>query len=67
MNLNLLTLREMNYKILQLFSFCSSKYSLPSKKEELRQIARVSNSAVIGLSQTKLGKTIFDYQVSIPN
>ena len=41
--------------------------SLPSKIEELRQIAKNTNSAVIGLSETKLDKTIFDSEVSIPN
>ena len=41
--------------------------SLPSKIEELRQIAKNTISAVIGLSETKLDKTIFDSEVSIPN
>ena len=41
--------------------------SLPSKIEELRQIAKNTNSAVTGLSETKLDKTIFDSEVSIPN
>ena len=41
-------------------SFCSPEYSLPSKIEELRKIAKDTNSAVIGLSETKLDKTIFD-------
>ena len=41
--------------------------SLPSKIEELRQIAKYTNSAVTGLSETKLDKTIFDSEVSIPN
>ena len=41
--------------------------SLPSKIEELRQIAKDTNSAVIGLSETKLDKTIFDSEISIPN
>ena len=41
--------------------------SLPSKIEELRQIAKNTNSAVIGLSETKLDKTIFNSEVSIPN
>ena len=41
--------------------------SLPSKIKELRQIAKNTNSAVIGLSETKLDKTIFDSEVSIPN
>ena len=41
--------------------------SLPSKTEELRQIAENTNSAVIGLPETKLDKTIFDSEVSIPN
>ena len=41
--------------------------SLPSKIEELRQIAKNTDSAVIGLSETKLDKTIFDSEVSIPN
>ena len=40
--------------------------SLPSKIEELRQIAKDTNSAVIGLSETKLDKTIFDSEISIP-
>ena len=40
---------------------------LPSKIEELRQIAKDTNSAVIGLSETKLDKTIFDSEISIPN
>ena len=35
--------------------------------EELRQIAKNTNSAVTGLSETKLDKTIFDSEVSIPN
>ena len=41
--------------------------SLPSKIEELRQIAKDTNSTVIGLSETKLDKTIFDSEISIPN
>ena len=38
--------------------------SLPSKIEELRQIGKDTNSAVIGLS---IDKTIFDCEISIPN
>ena len=41
--------------------------SLPSKTAELRQITKGTNSAVIGLSETKLDKTIFDSEISIPN
>ena len=41
--------------------------SLPSKIEEVRQITKDTNSAVIGLSETKLDKTIFDSEISIPN
>ena len=41
--------------------------SIPSKIEELRQIAKEINSAVIGLSETKLDKTIFDSEIYIPN
>ena len=41
--------------------------SLPSKIEELRQIAKNTNLAVIGLSETKLDRTTFDSEVSIPN
>ena len=41
--------------------------SLPSKKEELRQVAKDTNSAVIGLSETKPDKTIFDSEISVPN
>ena len=41
--------------------------SLPSKTEELRKITKNTNSAVIGLSETKLDKTIFDSEVSIQN
>ena len=41
--------------------------SLPSKKEELRQVAKDTNSAVIGLSETKLDKTIFDSEIFVPN
>ena len=100
MNLNLLTLREMNYKddtkffrlILLLsgginlnsgptqisetwlvfkklglhFVYLNIQ-SLPSKIEELRQIVKDTNSAVIGLSKTKLDKTVCDSEVSIPN
>ena len=40
--------------------------SLPSKIEENRQIAKDANSTVIGLSETKLDKTIFDSTGSIP-
>ena len=91
MNLNLLTLREMNYKdhtkffrlilllsgdinlntgptqISETWSVFKKRglhfvhlsiNSLPSKIEELRQIAKNTNSAVIGLSETKLDKTI---------
>ena len=39
--------------------------SLPSKIEELRQIAKDTNSAVIGLSETKLDKTIFLFQTTV--
>ena len=100
MNLNLLTLREMNYKdhtqffrlilllsgdmnlnpgptqILETWSVFKKRglhfvhlniNSLPSKIEELRQIAKNTNSTVIGFSETKLDKTIFDSEVSIPN
>ena len=99
-NLNLLTLREMNYRdhkkffrlilllsgdinlnlgttqISQTWSVFKKRgvhfvhlniNSLPSKIEELRQIAKGTNSAVIGLSETKLDKTIFDPEISIPN
>ena len=41
--------------------------SLPSKVEELRQIAKDTNLAVIGLSETKLDGTIFDSEIPIPN
>ena len=41
--------------------------SLPSKIAEFRQIAKDTNSAVIGLPETKLDKTIFDSEISIPN
>ena len=41
--------------------------SLPSEIEELRQIAKDTNSAVIGLSEKKLDKTIFDSEIFIPN
>ena len=41
--------------------------SLPSKIEELRRIPKNTNSAVIGLSETKLDKAIFDSEISIPN
>ena len=100
MDLNLLTLRERNYKdhttffrlilllsgdinlnpgptqILKTWSVFKKRglhfvhlniNSLPSKIEELRQIAKDTNSAVIGLSETKLDKTIFDSEISIPN
>ena len=100
MNLNLLTLREMNYKdhitFFRLILLLSGNInlnpgphqisetwsvfkkrglhfahlninSLPSKIEELRQIAKNTNSPVIGLSETKLDKTIFDSEVSIPS
>ena len=100
MNLNLLTLREMNdkdhIKCFRLILLLSGDInlnpgptqisetwsvfkkrglhfvhlninSLPSKIEELRQIAKNTASAVIGLSETKLDKTIFDSEVSIPN
>ena len=100
MNLNLLTLREINYenhtKFFRLILLLSGDInlnpsptqisetwsvfkkrglhfvnlninSLPSKIEELRQITKNTNLAVIGLSETKLDKTIFDSDVSIPN
>ena len=100
MNLNLLTVREMNYKdhtkffrlilllsgdinlnpgptqILETWLVFKKRglhfvhlniNSLSSKTEELRQIAKNTNSAVIGLSETKLDKTIFDSEVSFPN
>ena len=35
--------------------------------EELRQITKDTNSAVIGLSETKLNRTIFDSEISTPN
>ena len=41
--------------------------SLPSKIEDLRQINKNTISAVIGLSETKFDKTLFDSEVSIPN
>ena len=41
--------------------------NLPSKIEKLRQIAKDTNSAVIGLSEIKLDKTIFDSEISISN
>ena len=41
--------------------------SVSSKIEELRQIAKDTNSAVIGLSETKLDKTIFNSEISISN
>ena len=41
--------------------------SLPSMIEELRQIAKDTNSPVIGLSETKLDKIIFDSEISVPN
>ena len=105
MNLNLLTLKEMNYKdhtqffrlilllsgdinlnlnlnpgptqISETWSVFKKREihfvhlninSLPSKIEELRQIAKDTNSAVNRLSETKLdSNTIFDFEVSIPN
>ena len=100
MNLNLLTLREINYKdhtkffrltlllsgdinlnpapnqISETWSVFKNRglhfvhlniNSLSSKIEELRQIAKNTNSAVTGLSETKLDKTIFDSEVSISN
>ena len=41
--------------------------SFPYKIEELGQITKDTNSAVTGLSETKLDKTIFDSEISIPN
>ena len=100
MNLNLLTLREMNYKdhtkffrlilllsgdinlnpgptqISETWSVFKKRglyfvhlniNSLPSKIEELRQIAKFTNSVIIGLSETKLDKIIFDSEISILN
>ena len=99
LNLNLLTLREMNCKhhtFFRLILLLSGDInlspgptqiwktwsvfkkqglhfvhlninSLLSKREELRQIAKDTNSAVIGLSETKLDETIFDSEISIPN
>ena len=99
-NLNLLILRERNYKdhikIFRLILLLSGDVnlnpgptqtsktwsvfkkrglhffrlninSLPSKIEELRQIAKDTNSAVIRLSEMKVDKTIFDSEISIPN
>ena len=43
----------------------SKRQSCHQKK--LRQIAEDTNSAVIRLSETKLDKTIFDSEISIPN
>ena len=100
LNLNLLTLREMNRKdqikffrlillfsgninlnpgpiqILKTWSIFQKRglhfvhlniNSFPSKIEELRKIAKDTNSAEIGLSETKLDKTKFDSEISIPN
>ena len=100
MDLNLLTLRERNYKdhttFFRLILLLSGDInlnpgptqisktwsvfkkrglhfvhlninSLPSKIEENRQIAKDANSTVIGLSETKLDKTIFDSETSTPN
>ena len=99
-NLNLLTLREMNFRdhteffrfilllsgninlnpghtqISKTWSVFKKRglhfvhlniNSLPFKIEELKQIAKDTNSAVIGLSETKLDKTTFDSEISIPN
>ena len=41
--------------------------SLPSEIEELKLIAKDTNSAVNGLFETKLDKTIFDSEVFIPD
>ena len=39
--------------------------SLLSKIEEMRQIAKASNAAVIGVSESKLEETVLDGEVSI--
>ena len=100
LNLNLLTLREMNRKdqtkffrlilllsgdislnpgpiqISKTWSIFQKRglhfvhlniNSLPSKIEDLGKITKDTNSAVIGLSETELGKTKFDSEISIPN
>ena len=38
---------------------------LPPKMDQLRYIAKSSNAAVIGFSETKLGNTIYDSEVGI--
>ena len=49
-------------------TFCFEFFRhLLTKIEELRKIAKETNSAVIGLSETKLDKTILDSEISIPN
>ena len=49
-------------------TFCFEFFChLLTKIEELRKIAKETNSAVIGLSETKLDKTILDSEISIPN
>ena len=48
-------------------SLIPSNNSLPSKIVIQQQFSKDSNSAVIGLSETKLDKTIFDSEVSTPN
>ena len=39
--------------------------SLLTKIEELRRIARQSNAAVIGISESKLGNSLFDLEIEI--
>ena len=39
--------------------------SLPPKIDELRYIAKNSNAAVIGISETKLDNTVYDSEVAI--
>ena len=39
--------------------------SLLPKVDELRNIAKYSNAAVIGITETKLGNTVYDSEVTI--
>ena len=39
--------------------------SLLNKIDELRYIARSSNAAVIGITETKLGNTVYDSEVTV--
>ena len=55
------------FKIKGLYIFHLNVNSIPPKIDELRHIAKLSNAAVIGITESQLDNCILDSEIQIDN